>query len=249
MNEYSPKQSVELFHLLFMDQLGRKLDKHLYALKGGCNMRYFFKSIRYSEDIDIDVQNVSEHNLAETVENILESKSFRQILQTHGIAVSRWTAPKQTATTQRWKLALNLMGLSVELPTKIEFSRRGMDLSPVFEAVDPILIGNYQLGPIMLNHYDAESTLKHKIGALVGRRATQARDLFDIYLLISRGGTVLHSENLPEAREKAFSIPFHAFKSQVLSYLHPDSRSQYDSELVWDGIVLKVVEAFEEGES
>jgi len=171
MKVYTPKQSVELFHLLFVDQLGRKLDKGLYALKGGCNLRFFFKSIRYSEDIDIDVQEVSEHKLAETVEGILGSKPFRQILETYGISISRLTAPKQTGTTQRWRLGLDVTGLSVELPTKIEFSRRGMGSSVVFEAVDPLLIGDYQLGSIMANHYDAESTLRQKVGALVGRRA------------------------------------------------------------------------------
>ena len=30
-------------------------DKSLIALKGGCNLRFYFASIRYSEDIDFDV--------------------------------------------------------------------------------------------------------------------------------------------------------------------------------------------------
>ena len=37
---------IERFHLLFLAQLGQKLDKRFYALKGGCNLRFFFKSIR-----------------------------------------------------------------------------------------------------------------------------------------------------------------------------------------------------------
>jgi hypothetical protein len=49
---------VELFHLLFLDQLGRKLDKRVYALKEGYNLRFFMKSIRYSEDMDIDIQTI-----------------------------------------------------------------------------------------------------------------------------------------------------------------------------------------------
>jgi len=39
MEKYIPRQYVELFHLLFLTQIGRKLDKRFYALKGGCNMR------------------------------------------------------------------------------------------------------------------------------------------------------------------------------------------------------------------
>jgi len=38
MNIYSLRQYVELFHLLFIGQLVRKLDKRFYALKGGCNI-------------------------------------------------------------------------------------------------------------------------------------------------------------------------------------------------------------------
>jgi len=38
MTKYTTIQYVELFHLLFLDQLGRKLDKRFYALKGGCNL-------------------------------------------------------------------------------------------------------------------------------------------------------------------------------------------------------------------
>ena len=49
---------IERFHLLFLVQLGQKLDKRFYALKGGCNLRFFLKSIRYSEDMDLDVQTI-----------------------------------------------------------------------------------------------------------------------------------------------------------------------------------------------
>ena len=54
MKIYSPKATVELIHLVLLDLLGRKVDKKQYALKGGCNLRFFFKSIRYSDDMDLD---------------------------------------------------------------------------------------------------------------------------------------------------------------------------------------------------
>ncbi len=38
-----PIRYVELFQLLFLDQLGRRLDQRHFALKGGCNLRFFFK--------------------------------------------------------------------------------------------------------------------------------------------------------------------------------------------------------------
>ena len=52
-------QAVERFHLLFLSQLGTRVDKNLYGLKGGCNLRFYWKSIRYSQDIDFDVRTVA----------------------------------------------------------------------------------------------------------------------------------------------------------------------------------------------
>jgi hypothetical protein len=46
----SVRQSTELFHLVFLRALVAKgEDKALVALKGGCNLRFFFGSVRYSE--------------------------------------------------------------------------------------------------------------------------------------------------------------------------------------------------------
>ena len=46
MVDYDDRQFVELFHLLFLDLLGRKLDKRFYVLKGGCNVRFFIRNCR-----------------------------------------------------------------------------------------------------------------------------------------------------------------------------------------------------------
>ncbi len=248
MTKYTAIQYVELFHLLFLDQLGRKLDKRFYALKGGCNLRFYLKSIRYSEDMDMDVHDIPKDKLRGIVAGILKSKPFAQILQVHGIIIGRWSEPKQTETTQRWKAGLTVSGSDVLLPTKIEFSRRGMKGNTVFEAVDPELIRNYRLSPIMANHYDSHSAYEQKVAALITRSAPQARDIFDLNLLLDAGvdrtlsGSKLKSR-LHEAVSNAMTVTFDIFKSQVLSYLHPDYQKQYDSEDVWDEIVLKVVEA------
>ena len=69
-------QVVEHFHLLFLAQLGARLDKKLYALKGGCNLRFFWKSIRYSEDIDFDAHTIAKHTLQKNVRQILRRRGF-----------------------------------------------------------------------------------------------------------------------------------------------------------------------------
>lgn len=97
----SNQKYIEQFHLLFLDHLGRKLDKRLYALKGGCNLRFYFKSMRYSEDIDFDAQVIRKETLHKNVQNILESKQFQQILKTRNINIGNISSPKQTETMHK----------------------------------------------------------------------------------------------------------------------------------------------------
>jgi hypothetical protein len=75
-----PIACVEQFHLLFLEQLGRKLDKRNYALKEGCNLRFYLRSIRYSEDMDLDVQSTPVEVLGDRVEQILSGST----VLTHG---------------------------------------------------------------------------------------------------------------------------------------------------------------------
>ena len=52
---FSDAQIREVFHFYFLDRLLRLSDPGLYILKGGVNLRFFFMSPRYSEDMNIDV--------------------------------------------------------------------------------------------------------------------------------------------------------------------------------------------------
>ena len=124
MPSLSPKQSVEIFHLILLGHLGRKLDKQKWALKGGCNLRFFFRSPRYSDDMDLDVQGLPVDVLQGKVNSILSGRPLTTSLEVHGISIEHVTEHKQTETTQRWKFGLTVAGLNEPVPTKIEFSRR-----------------------------------------------------------------------------------------------------------------------------
>ncbi len=243
---------VELFHLLFLDVFGRKVDKRSYAVKGGCNLRFFLRSFRYSEDLDLDVENIAKEKLEETVNDLLDSTPFRDILRVRGLAIKRWSAPKQTEPTQRWKLGLAVPDSDVLRPTKLEFSRRGMKKGTVFEALNPEVIKAHQLTPIMANHYDAHAAYEQKVEALIRRPATRARDVFDLSLLLNSGvdshiSNRALSADIARAETNAMSVTFDVFKAQVLSYLDSEHQAQYDSETVWEDAVLRVVEALSSG--
>ena len=124
MDAIAPTGFVEQFHLLFLAQLTRRVKPALFVLKGGCNLRFFHGSIRYSEDMDLDLGEIGAGAFRDEVREILASRPFAQTLEARGFAVERVSEPKQTDTTQRWKLGLRVQGTASPLPTKIECSRR-----------------------------------------------------------------------------------------------------------------------------
>ena len=100
----------------------------------------------------------------------------------------------------------------------------------------------------MSNHYAAHAAFEQKVEALITRKTIQARDVFDLNLLLNSGiephvSNASMKARLADAQTNAMSVTFDMFKAQVLSYLHPDYQAQYDSEPVWDDAVLRVVEA------
>jgi predicted nucleotidyltransferase component of viral defense system len=249
MRLYSPRASVELFHLVILDLLGRKLDKKFYALKGGCNLRFFFKSIRYSQDMDLDVSSaLSKDKLQVIMSRLLESKTIEQILDVKGIKIQEKSSPKQTETTQRWKFALMVPRSSVPLRTKIEFSRRGMKTGLAFDSVDANLIRTYELTPILASHYQREDACAQKVIALATRRQIQARDVFDLHLLLTSGvdSVVIFdkaAKYIDKAKDNIWAVSYDMFKSQVVSYLHPDYQAQYSSSDLWDSMILTIANA------
>lgn len=250
MKNISATASIEFFHLLLLAFLGKKLAKTSYALKGGCNLRFFFASPRYSEDMDIDVQNVSVHSLQTIVGSILQSTPFRQALLVQGVEIEHVTEHKQSDTTQRWKLGLQVSGYERPVPTKVEFSRRGFSGDTLLEGVNPALVQKYGLPPVMTPHYIAEAALLQKINALAGRSITQARDIFDLHLLQSRERLQrvlpqVDAASLEAARHNALTLTFDHFKGQVLSYLQPEDQALYDSPDAWESIQLRVLEMLE----
>lgn len=250
MGSLSIIQDVELFHLLFLDFLGRKMEKDLYALKGGCNLRFFLKSIRYSQDIDLDVQIIRKDTLQNLVNKILQSTPFGMVLQTKGISIGEISESKQTETTQRWKIKLINRNSSL-VNTKIEFSRRGINDTLQFDAVDSLIIQNYQLTPILANHYTKEAAFKQKVIALALRNETQARDVFDLYHLLNSGVKMLPKtkeleDQIKKAIENAMPLTYEEFLGQVVAFLPLDYQQQYRYMKLWNRMVEVVVKHLSE---
>jgi len=101
----SRTQIIEFVHLAFLDALSKRLDPSRYILKGGANLRYFFGSVRYSEDIDLDLCGKEPWDLERKIDGVIESPAMGALLRVGDLSVADFSKPKQTKTTRRWKVS------------------------------------------------------------------------------------------------------------------------------------------------
>jgi predicted nucleotidyltransferase component of viral defense system len=243
MPEFRDAQVIELFHLAFLQVLQARLDQARYVLKGGANLRYFFGSVRYSEDIDLDASAIEPWALTDKVDSILASLTIDAVLRSGGLAVDGFTKPKQTGTTQRWKVAIAVAEQREPVRTKIEFSNRNGEERHVLEPVDSRIVAPYALRAPTMEHYTADAATEQKIKALAGRSETQARDVFDLELLLRRQpltAETIDPRILEQAAERGLELPFDAFRDQVLPFLDPEVAELYGTPATWEQMQLFV---------
>jgi len=251
---YDQMQSKEIFHLEFLRFLSGKVKTKYFSLKGGANLRFFFRSIRYSEDMDLDVSGVGVTALKDIVMKIFQAPYFQDSLTQFGI--ERVVPPdiikaKQTETTQRFKIHL-ITFAGEDLFTKVEFSRRGFKGNIVVQPVSNAVLRSYKLSPLVVPHYDIQSSAMQKIEALAARAVIQARDIFDLYILSSQFDSVqlkeikIKSSRLTKAHENVFEVNFEKFRDTVISYFSAEDQAVYNSASLWDEIKLKVSGFIEE---
>lgn len=251
---YSPLQTREIFHLEFLRWLIRALPADCYVLKGGVNLRLFFRSIRYSEDMDLDVTGVGVERVKKTVTDILSARGFSDSLKSFGIervVPPDMTKAKQTETTQRFKIHL-WTSAGEDLFTKVEFSRRGFKGEALVEPVAASILRSYKMAPLLVPHYDAASAVGQKIQALAQRSILQARDVFDLFVLSSQYDATqpkalrVGKAVLKTAADHVFLVDFPQFRDTVVAYLGADDQKAYSSPAVWDDIQLKTADFLEE---
>jgi hypothetical protein len=107
------------------------------------------------------------------------------------------------------------------------------------------IVAPYALRAPTLQHYTADAATGQKIKALAGRSETQARDVFDLDLLLRRqpleDGTI-DPQILGQAAERGLELPFDAFRDQVLPFLDPEVLELYDSKATWEQMQLFVTD-------
>lgn len=244
---------MELFHLLFLRALETRLDRKSYVVKGGVNLRAWFGSARYSEDLDLDVVSTETHVLRDRVDQVLSSTALQTLMRSQRLQVGRISRPKQTETTQRWKLEIAGESSRLPLHTKIEFSRRGSEEPYILEPARPEVVRVYGLPAPTANHYTAAAAVRQKIGALVGRKEPQARDIWDLDHLF-RTRTDADPRPLPPrlrealtpAVERVLETSFAVFRSQVVPFLTDEHQEIFGTPEAWDRMREGVVDRLTE---
>ena len=248
---YTHRELREIFHFCFLERFLKVADANLFVLKGGVNLRFFFHSPRYSEDMDLDVVAGGVATLKKNGYKVLEDAALRRMLRTYGIADVEINDPgkaKHTDTTQRFRVQLVTIG-GERLPSKIEFSRRtpAAGGGRAVAQIDSEVARHYQRLAFRCQHYDGTAAVIQKVLALAGRPVTQARDVFDLDVL-QRGGhtrnltlrTLVTDEQRAAAMENARALGFDAFAGQVLEFLDDEQRRELDDVAAWRAMVGQV---------
>ena len=246
-------QIREVFHFHFLERLLRLSDPGIYILKGGVNLRFFFHSPRYSEDMDIDVLAGSVATLKKNGYKILQDAAFKRSLRLFDIEDIEINDPnkaKQTTTTQRFRFAL-ITPAGHRLPTKVEFSHRkqdSVDDAPM-ELIDPEIARQYRKLSYRCRHYSGEVAVIQKIRALAGRTVTQARDVFDLAILSAGGYTLpktqhplIPKQQLAQAIDCLMGLTWEDYRGQVVEFLDAESRAEYGSEPAWEILQAQVLD-------
>ena len=250
----SDTQLREVFHLCFLHRLLKMSDINLYVLKGGVNLRFFFGSPRYSEDMDLDVTAGSVATLKKNGYKILGDGAFQRSLRVFDIDAIDVNDPakaKHTETTQRFGCSL-VRGSGVRLPTKVEFSRRADDPGDAApsELIDAAIARPYRRLAFRCRHYKGSAALVQKIQALANRAVTQARDVFDLGILIRGGhlGTAiaegaLEKAPVQQAIDCLMGLGWEDYDGQVVEYLDDDSRGEFGDRDGWTSLQNFVFES------
>lgn len=125
MPSLSPVAARQIVHLLILRNLAGIRRGTGITVKGGVNLRTFFGSVRYSEDMDLDGTEQASDAIRGWLKGMFENTGFTRRLQGFGI---RELDPgeglnKDTETTFRYKFGV-VVGGGIRYPTKVEVSFR-----------------------------------------------------------------------------------------------------------------------------
>ena len=243
---------VQGFHIAFLTALAQSADIRGWALKGGGNMRFFYGSRRFSEDIDLDATGAA--TFTRKVERAFESTLMQKQLAAIGTRMTEFYPKDRSDTKERWNLKLVIPGVPVEqgvASTKIEISYRPYPAIPreiAVERIDSNVMATYggRLVAPQLTRYLAPSAVGQKIIALSERSATQPRDAYDLDHLWKAYPDALAKGQIDpaiadSAAARLVELTYGQYEALVGSFLDPDYAGIEGTEEHWNAIQTAVL--------
>lgn len=249
---------VQGFHIAFLTALAQSADIRDWALKGGGNMRFYYGSRRFSEDVDLDATPAA-HTFTAKIERAFESRLLDQQLAAIGTRMTDAYAKDRTSTKERWNVKLAIPGTPVDqgvASTKIEISYRPYPAIPretVVETVAPAIMAAYggRLVSPQMTRYLPSSAVGQKIIALADRSETQPRDVYDLDHLWKGHPTALDpndigTEVVKQARDRLLELTYAQYAERVGAFLDPVFAPIEGTESHWETLQATVLVKLEE---
>lgn len=253
----TPIQVREAVHVTLLRRLVERVPEGL-RLKGGVNLRLFFGSVRYSEDMDLDAEPRHRAKLQGVIETILADAGYRRELDALGIEDIRPNDAQRGTGEAGLRLKMQATAAGIGYSTKVEISYR--DSSPAaWAAPAPVpakLIARYGGARFEVARYEHAAAVVQKVNALATRGDVQARDIFDLDWLLDEARfpdapepalvrlRAWHPlERLETARSRCLEIGDDQYRGQVETFLDVDAQRQFAG--TWDAMRLRVHDLLE----
>jgi hypothetical protein len=120
-----------------------------------------------------------------------------------------------------------------------------------YEAAGREVLRPYGLTPVLMTHYAIEVAIRQKVHALAARTEPQARDVFDLALLLARPEATkiaLGDDGkkwLPGAVDRAMGLSYGEYASKVVAFLEPSQAEVHADRSAWEAMQEDVVARLE----
>lgn len=228
---------VKLLSSIFASSLRDEI-----VLKGGMAMRTVHGSMRYTKDIDLaGSPDVSMGRIAGRINAAVASLRHDGLLNQMTVST-----PKQTETTQRWKIG-GLVG-DIKVSLTVEVSRRERIESEHILRSAWVPPKEYGLTPILLEAFNGPLLAASKTACLMDVKREAARDFFDLWILVSakveppiriirRHGREALEAGIANIEAKLEKMTYSQVIDELLPYLPASFANRMDEDL-WDEIRL-----------
>lgn len=244
-----PNVIRDLVQTRILGAIFSKAVKNEIALKGGFAMRVLTGSARYTKDIDL----AASPSLPPSVIQGFIRKALTDIKNSGLIQNLVVTEPKQTDTTQKWKIGGNVG--SHEVHFTIELSRRNEISSDFLETVayKGTSLGKHDIPLTCIN---LTKMVEAKFDCLKNPTREAPRDIYDLFLLINMNvkptleaiqayGEHVLNDMKDYVWAKLDKMDYAVAQEKLLTFMPPEAAKLVTEEM-WEGMRLKVGEKLQE---